>query len=391
MVVMNAKKLDGIKIARVSTVVFFIDTQLHVQITKTVEAGASVTIVASEQEMDRTISDSCYVSLDIPRKIHLLRDVVALFKLWYFFRKSKFDIIHSTTPKAGLLCALAGFLARVPIRIHTFTGQPWVGLTGMKRWVSKTSDKIILLLNTRCYTDSFSQRNFLVESGIAQVDKVGVLGSGSLAGVDLQRFNASRFNSEDKYDLKMLLGIPNESKVLLFVGRVTKDKGVAELLAAFSHLVTQGINSYLILLGPFEDDASMLLDTVVTKVKEKIITPGFTHEPERFMALADVLILPSYREGFGTVIIEAAAMRVPSIGTKIYGLSDAIVDGLTGVLVPIKNIDRLSLAMKELLENDSLRIKLGENALNRVVNEFSDTTMSDLVIDEYVSLLNKYK
>ncbi|HBN8358999.1 TPA: glycosyltransferase, partial [Pseudomonas aeruginosa] len=147
----NSKGVKGVRIARVSTVTFFVETQLRAQISALAHAGAEITIVASEKELSKDIDNCRYASIVIPRKISPLSDLLALYKLWRFFRKERFDIVHSTTPKAGLLCALAGKLAFVPIRLHTFTGQPWVGLKGLKYLLSKGSDKLIALLNTHCY------------------------------------------------------------------------------------------------------------------------------------------------------------------------------------------------------------------------------------------------
>ncbi|MDP2244989.1 glycosyltransferase family 4 protein [Pseudomonas sp.] len=384
-------KLQGIKIARVSTVAFFVETQLHAQISNIVQAGAQVTVVASEASLSHEIPSSLYVSIEIPRKIELLKDLSALIKLWLFFRRSNFDIVHSTTPKAGLLCCLAAKLAGVPVRLHTFTGQPWIGLTGVKRFLSKASDKLIARLNTHSYADSNSQKDFIVKSGVASQERISVLGSGSLAGINLDRFDPARFSDTDNRAFKEKLGIPLSASMLLFVGRLCRDKGLAELLAAFQKVIDENADTFLILLGPSETDIEFLVERLTDAVKEKIIMPGFSSEPERFMAVADILLLPSYREGFGTVVIEAAAMGVPAIGTNIYGLADAIVAGETGLLVPVKCVDELAVAIKTLLNDSSMRLEMSRNARERVENEFSSLRMSELVIDEYVDLLSASK
>lgn len=384
-------KLDGIKIARISTVAFFVETQLRSQISDVVQAGAEVTVVASEAALEREISGVRYVSIDIPRKIKILRDFYALLRLWFFFRRTDFDIVHSTTPKAGLLCSLAGRLAGVPIRLHTFTGQPWVGLTGIKRFLSKTSDKLIARLNTHCYADSESQKEFIVKSGVARQEQVRVLGSGSLAGINLERFNPRRFSESDKDSLRTEMGIASCASVLLFVGRISRDKGLVELLAAFQKVISGGGEKTLILLGPSETDIESVLNGLAYDVRQKIIMPGFSSEPERFMAIADILLLPSYREGFGTVVVEAAAMGLPAIGTDIYGLSDAIVAGETGLLVPVKCSDELAIAIDKLLNDPVLRGGMSSKARDRAVREFSSLRVSGLVIDDYVDFLRASK
>lgn len=381
-------KLQGVKIARVSTVAFFVDTQLRTQIGALVQAGGQVTVVASERALVREIPGSHYVSINIPRKISLISDVVALINLWRLFRRSGFEIVHSTTPKAGLLCSLAAKLAGTPVRLHTFTGQPWVGLTGVKYLLSKGSDKLITYLNTHCYADSISQKNFLVANGVSKAERISVLGSGSLAGVDLKRFNPLMFSADDKSKFKRELGIPSASQVLLFVGRLSIDKGIVELVSAFEKLMVDEIDTYLILLGPSEIETVALLNNLTKTVKDRVIMSGFSSEPERFMAIADMLILPSYREGFGTVVIEAAAMGLPTIGTNIYGLSDAIVDGKTGLLVPLKDIDKLAEAISHLLKNDVLRREMGLKARRRVEEHFSDELLNELMLIEYKNFLD---
>lgn len=387
----DSHMLKGLNIARVSTVAFFVDTQLHSQISDIVKAGAQVTVVASESKLQRDIQGSRYISIEIPRKIQLVSDFLALIRLWVFFRRSNFDIVHSTTPKAGLLCCLAAKFAGVPVRLHTFTGQPWVGLSGVKRFLSVTSDKLISRLNTRCYADSHSQKDFIVQNGIAQREQISVLGSGSLAGIDLQRFDPSNFSQEEKCLFKSGLGIPSSSAVLLFVGRLSRDKGLVELIAAYQQVIADDSDVYLILLGPCETDLDALFDDLPASIKGKIVMPGFSEEPERYMAIADVLVLPSYREGFGTVVIEAAAMGVPAIGSNIYGLSDAIVDEQTGLLVPVKSSDALAVAIKRLLSDPVTRKNLGHRARERVNKEFSSRHVSDLVVNEYVKLFNVHK
>src|SRR5690606_34244221 len=133
----DRQPLSGVRIARVSTVAFFVETQLKAQLSAIADAGAELTVVTSDASLAFQIPGMRYVSIDIPRKIHLLRDLLALWRLWRFFRREHFDIVHSTTPKAGLLCSIAALLAGVPVRLHTFTGQPWVGLRGAKHWLSK--------------------------------------------------------------------------------------------------------------------------------------------------------------------------------------------------------------------------------------------------------------
>ena len=391
--VTNLPDLSGVKIARVSTVAFFIDTQLHSQISMTVQAGAKVSIIASEQTLNRPIEGSEYFSIHIPREINLFKDLLALIKLCKLFREQKFDIVHSTTPKAGLLCVLAGKFAGVSIRIHSYTGQPWVTLTGLKRKVAKLGDWVIGWLTSACYADSISQKAFLVSEKLVSADKLSVIGKGSLAGVDVKRFNQGRFSLSERHSIKKSLGIFQDSSVLLFVGRIVKDKGVLELVEAFKNLVTGNShnNIYLLMVGPKELSNNELGIEENSDISQKIIFTGYTDFPEEYMAISDVLCVPSYREGFSTVVIEAAAMGVPTIGSNIYGLSDAVVDGETGVLVEPKNVPDLKWAIEKIVNEVDVRKQLGNNAQIRALHDFSNEAVNRLVIEEYVALLNTLK
>ncbi len=235
--------LQGMRIARVSTVPFFVVSQLKHQIETLAASGARITVITSTgPELDslRGLAGVECVPVDIPRSISPWRDLLAVIRLWSLFRGMRVDIVHSTTPKAGLLTALAARLAGVPIRLHTFTGQPWVNMRGVKRWLARASDRLIGWMNTHCYADSTSQCRFLIEQGLMREDRLSVIGAGSLAGVDVRRFDRARFFEEQRHVLRQSLGIPSGAEILLFVGRVTADKGVHELLRAFARLKAGG-------------------------------------------------------------------------------------------------------------------------------------------------------
>jgi glycosyltransferase involved in cell wall biosynthesis len=249
--------LNKIKIARIASVSYFMATQLKDQIVYLNELGMKVVVISGDGpelarfEFSRSLQ---HENIEISRTISPLKDLIALTKLFGIFRRHRFSVIHSTTPKAGLLSAVAGFFAGVPVRLHTFTGQPWVHRKGLVRKTARWCDKIIALLNTKCYADSRSQMEFLIEEGIAARDKIDVIGAGSLAGVDLNRFNPTLWNREDKALLRAGLGIDPDSKVMIFIGRITKDKGIAELIEAFSSLIRANFNIDLLLLGPMDQD-----------------------------------------------------------------------------------------------------------------------------------------
>ncbi len=381
------KSLRGLRIARVSSVSFFVATQLREQILTHAAMGAAITVVTSDgPELDKfaNVDNVSIERIEIPRSIDIFRDVVALYRLWRLFRSKKFDIVHSTTPKAGLLCAIAGCFARVPVRIHTFTGQPWVSMTGLVRFLGKSADWFIGRLNTRCYADSIGQLLFLTDQKLLSRSRSSVLGEGSIAGVDMRRFDARRWTEGQNSQKRRDLGLTQQGCVLLFVGRITRDKGIFELLQSFDVLQGEGWDVDLLLVGPEDDERNGGVDI---SGFQRVHRTGYTDMPERFMALADVLCLPSYREGFGTVVIEAAAMGLPTVGTAIYGLSDAVDDGVTGLLVPPADVVALTGALRELVGNRKKAMAMGLAARLRCAKYFDCTKVNAWVAREYVRLI----
>ncbi|KTD18951.1 glycosyltransferase [Legionella jordanis] len=388
-----SKDIISTRIARVSTVPLFIFTLLRTQVEAIRDSGAAVTIITSPDaglKGFKPIERCEFKTLAIAREIKPFADLHSLLKLFKLFRKQRFTIVHSNTPKAGLLCAIAGKMAGVPIRLHTFTGQPWATIGGLKRSMLKFFDRLIATLNTYCYADSESQKAFLIENKIIKANKISVLGSGSLSGVDITRFDEGRFSPQQKQEIRVSLGIKEDEMVLLFLGRITKEKGVFELIDAFSRLLVSHSKITLLMAGPFEQGIEAEIRAYGEKqCGNKIIFSGFCAEPEQLIAISDVLCLPSYREGFGTVVIEAAAMSVPAVGSRIYGLQDAIVHEETGLLVESKNVEDLAVGLNRLISDDSFRLRLGRNAKLRAVTEFDSQQFGLLMVQEYEKLLSK--
>lgn len=380
------------RIARLATVPYFMVSQLAIQISLLEKSGATITVITSNGS---TLDDlrpekifSRFIPVEISRQISLISDLRALWKLFLIFRQEGFDIVHSTTPKAGLLSSIAGRLARVPVRLHTFTGQQWLHLRGPKRWLSRWGDWVIGNLNTYCFADSKSQCNFLVDQRIISCRKLSVIGAGSLAGVDLDRFDPARFPTHERTALKQALGIPNEVPVLLFVGRITIDKGVRELIAAFRELKMNGSPAHLVLAGPLDTEGRAADGISIEDINNVADTHvvGYVKCPEAYMAIADILCLPSYREGFGTVVIEAAAMGIPTVGTNIYGLSDAVVDGQTGILVPPRDSKALTEAIAKIIGTEGKRLDMGKAARLRVEQYFDVRVVTKSLLQEYSRL-----
>ena len=301
------------------------------------------------------------VNINFSRKINIISDLLSLVQLAYLFLIKKYDAVHSITPKAGLLAMIASFLTFTPVRVHCFTGQVWSTKSGLSRLFLKLIDKIIGNLSTQNIVDSKSQYDFLVKENVLNKDKALVFGSGSVSGVDLLKFKP---NTKVKSSLRKKLKISPSSFVFVFLGRLNSDKGIHDLINAF--ISTDLKSAYLLLVGPDEENIS-------SKFKgnqSNIIFSGLISSPQDFLAVSDVLCLPSYREGFGNVVIEAAATGVPSIVSNIYGLSDAIVLNKTGLSHEPHDVQEITKLMKSLFNNRKLVMDLGKAAKKRAISEF---------------------
>lgn len=319
----------------------------------------------------------------IDRKISMLRDLCALWVIFRLCRHYKFNVVHSVTPKAGLLAMFAAALARVDIRIHTFTGQVWAAKSGLSRYILKNFDKLIGHVCTNILVDSPSQRQFLLDEGVITQEKSGVLQKGSISGVDIKRFKP---DSSARLRIREDMQIASESIVFLFIGRLNRDKGVLDLAVAFSNVARKHANVRLLMVGV--DEANLLgeIQRITSNCENKVKFIEFTPVPEEYMAASDVLCLPSYREGFGNVIIEAAAVGLPTIGSKIYGITDAIVDGETGLLFEARDVAALESCMENIVNDNQLRINLGMAAHKRVCEDFSSQKLSSAWLKYYQEL-----
>jgi len=320
------------------------------------------------------------------RKIAPWDDLRTLLQLLAVVRQVRPAVIHSITPKAGLLAMLAGFLARVPHRWHTFTGQVWATRQGLGRRLLKAMDRLIVLLASRVFADSASQCRLLRDEGVVSGDGIGMLGAGSIAGVDLQRFHP---DGAFRTALRQEVGCQPAACVFLFVGRLARDKGVFDLVRAFAQAARSAPGMELWVVGPNEEGLLPALQQAAADCPAPIRWLGATPTPERFMAAADVLVLPSYREGFGSVIIEGAACGIPALAYRIDGVIDAVADGVSGELVAVGQVEALAAAMVRLATADELRQTLGRQARARAEGDFSSRTVTAAWLDYYQTQLDK--
>ncbi len=311
------------------------------------------------------------IPLKISRDISLFSDLVCLLKLIKIFHQQRFASLHSLMPKSGLLAMLAAWVVRVPLRIHTFTGQVWVTKIGFKRFILKQFDGLIAFLSTNIIVDSPSQRQFLLDNKVITSAKSTVFSKGSISGMDAARFKP---NLQSKIDIRQQLRISDEAVIFLFIGRLNKDKGVLDLAHAFKQLNVKMV--HMVFAGSDEQNMQTEILNIIGTNSPNAHFIGHTIAPEAYMAAADVLCLPSYREGFGSVIIEAAAVSIPAIASRIYGITDAVVDGETGLLHAPKDVDAITQCMQTLVDDKPLRLKLGEQARARAIKDFDSNAIT---------------
>lgn len=322
-------------------------------------------------------------SVGIQRKMSPFRDVVTLIKLIRIFGRENFDIVVSVVPKAGLLGMVAAAITRTKHRVHIFQGEVWAASKGFNRWLLKTMDTITAHCATSLLAVSSSEKRFLEGQRVARVGKASVLGAGSISGVDLFRF---RPNAAFRDQIRGQYNIPDDAVVCLFLGRLVVDKGIRELVAAFNISACGNQRLWLLMVGPDEESEAVNLRRLVSPgVSNRIVIEGFTSAPEQYLAGADFLCLPSYREGFGMVVLEAAATNIPTIGSRIYGISDAIVENSTGLLVTVANVGELSDAISRLSLSSDERQKMGRAGRSRVEADFEQ----GLVVNRYAQFFKE--
>ena len=319
-----------------------------------------------------------FISIGIKRKIFFFQDLMGFFRLWQLFRREQFDIVHSIMPKAGLLAMLAALFAGVPLRFHTFTGQIWVNSKGLRRRFLKLLDRLIVFCSTSVLADSPSQRDFMIEQKIVTPSKIDILNHGSIAGVNIERF---KLKTCIRNTIRVRYGIQDGDLVFLYMGRLSIDKGIRDLLMAFEDAALILPRSHLMIIGPDEGGFTQALIEYQKRHFGRVHLHGLTNTPESFMFASDIFCLPSYREGFGGVIIEAAAAGVPSIASRIYGITDAVEDHVTGILFEAGSIVEIREAMILIAKNHELRKSMGVAAKKRAVEKFSE----DLIVDGLIS------
>jgi glycosyltransferase involved in cell wall biosynthesis len=328
-------------------------------------------------------------SLPMLRKISPMSDVLAIFRLCRLLRRIRPSLIHTHTPKAGLVGMIAATISRVKVRIYTVNGLVWATQTGWRRHLLQIAESLSCFLATEVLVVSDSLRRFIVENDVCAPAKARLLGHGASHGVDLSHFN-QEISAQRGAELRTRLGIPSTALVLIFVGRFAREKGIEELAESWNTLRRQFPHAHLLLCGDADER-----DPVRPEILADLRTCPRVHfvmgSPDTmpfFYAASDICLLPTWREGLPNVALEAAAMQLPVVATKVTGCTDAVQDGITGILVAPRDPEAFASAAESLLIEPDMRRRMGNNARSFVAERFSEQVVCERLITEYRRLLD---
>ncbi len=346
--------------------------------------------VASKGEKLRKVSEEQgirTIPINIERNISPLKDVVSLFKLYRLFRKEKPFMVHSLTPKAGLLSMTAAFFARVPRRVHTFTGLLFPTRKGFMKQVLLFFDKLICLFATHVYPEGNGVKSDLINYRVTK-KPLKVIANGNINGVDIRHFDPDLYDSDINRTTRRQYELNDSDFVFVNIGRIVNDKGINELVSAFSDLAKSHQDVKLLLVGAHENESDTLpketWDTINTH--KQIIYAGPQPDVRPFLAASDALVFPSYREGFPNVVLEAGSMGLPAIVSDINGCNEIIEHGKNGLIIPSMDERALFQAMKVFVTDKTFLSKLAAEARPMISSRFERSFVWEAVLAEYKQL-----
>ncbi len=328
------------------------------------------------------------IAIPMTRTISPLQDLLSLWKLYRILKKEQPLIVHTHTPKAGTVGMIASKLANIPYRLHTIAGLPLLEAKGAKRILLDCVEKITYMCATKIYPNSFVLKDIILKNGYTSTQKVRVIGNGSSNGIDTSFFSRQNVSENTAQEIKTRLGISSEDTVFTFVGRIVRDKGINELVGAFVQLCTNYPEAKLLLVGTFERELDPLETLTEERINEHsaIISVGFQTDVRPYLAISDIFVFPSYREGFPNVVMQAGAMGLPCIVTDINGCNEIIEQGVNGVIIPPKDTNALYQAMELLLTNTVVRNQMAGNARKMIADRYEQQYVWSELLKEYRSL-----
>jgi glycosyltransferase involved in cell wall biosynthesis len=384
------------KLVRITTVPIALKYLLAGQLRYMKENGFDVLMVSADGEgrEDAIQQEGCkHIIIPMTRKITPFKDLGSLLKLYRFFKKVKPDIVHSHTPKAGLLAMIAAKWAGVKIRIHTVAGLRFMTAKGFTRRLLIRMEKLTANKATHVWPNSFSLLNFIKQEKLVKTGKLEVIGHGSSNGINLTRFSLSALLPEKLAEVKEKINYDNSLVYLLCVGRIVKDKGINELLWAFSKLYQDNKQVRLLLVGSLEEDLDPISDESMQLLKTHpgIIMTGWREDVEYFMSLSFALIHPSHREGFPNVLLQAGAMHCPVICSRIEGNIDVVDHEKTGLLFRPGDKEDLFQCLEKALNAPGSMTQYSKNLRQKIEQQFDQKVIHRRIKDRYLELLSTIK
>lgn len=380
------------KLIRITTVPLSLDKLLSGQL-NFMQSHYEVVAVSSEKDYLERVGIKENVRtfhLEMSRKITPLKDLLAVLKLFLFLIKEKPLIVHTHTPKAGIVGMIASKMAFVPHRFHTVAGMPLMEVQGVKRKILDFVEKVTYLCATKVYPNSFGLKDIILENNFCKENKLKVLANGSSNGIDTTYFSKLLFSFESTVALKKKLGITQEDFVFVFVGRLVRDKGINEMVTAFEALQKEEGRIKLLLVGNYESDLDPLFPETIKKIETNtaIISVGFQNDVRSYLSISNVLVFPSYREGFPNVVMQAGSMGLPAIVSDINGCNEIIINNKNGLIIPVKDQQAICNAMRILQSDISLYTTLTANSRSRIVEFYEQKVVWEALLKEYDTVLN---
>lgn len=325
------------------------------------------------------------VGIKMTRSITPLQDLKALVKLIQLFRKEKPQIVHTHTPKAGLLGMMAARIAGVPHRLHTVAGMPLTVATGFKRQLLNQMEKLTYVCATKVYPNSYGLEQIILKEKFTNPTKLKVIGKGSSNGIDTSQFDPALVSQEIKQEIRKELGINENDFVYIFVGRLVGDKGINELVQAFNNIYQNNAKVHLVLVGSFERHLDPLQPETEKLINNhaNIHAVGYKSNVIDYFAMADVLTFPSYREGFPNVVMQAAAMKLNCIVSDINGCNEIIKNGENGWIIPVKNEGMLTDRMQWCLDYPKESKAMGMKNREIMLSDYERSFVWNEILKEY--------
>ncbi|MFI5451856.1 glycosyltransferase family 4 protein [Pedobacter sp. UC225_61] len=376
------------KLVRITTVPLSLQKLIAGQMKYMSEHGFKVTMISSDFEgKDQLSADEQaeFIPVNMTRTISPFADLKSLYQLIKVFRKLKPQIVHTHTPKAGLLGMLASFITGVPIRLHTVAGLPLMETKGAKRKILALVEQLTYTCATKVYPNSSNLKEFIIQEKFTKTDKLKVIGNGSSNGINTKAFQRTDEVMQKATALGQQYGILPTDFTFVFVGRLVKDKGIEELVQAFHLLAVKYPDLKLLLVGPEEKEldplSSQCLEIINTN--KAIIAVGYQNDVKPYLALSKALVFPSYREGFPNVPMQAGCFNLPAIVTNINGCNEIIIEGENGLIIPAKDSNALRSAMESLYLDRNSYYYMAAQARTMIVDRYEQQKVWDLILAEY--------